>query len=104
MMLRAKRDSLGGAACKAIPSLGEIEGRVMILELIALTALTRLIRLHNAEEKSDLIKAMRHAIDRKCHDAKLCGTDRESAEKYAEELLVCAEEQAIDISAIRERA
>ncbi len=49
-MLRARRDSRGGAASKAIPSLGEVEGRMMILELIALTALTRLIRLHNAEE------------------------------------------------------
>ena len=67
---------------------------MMILELIALTALTRLIRLHGAEEKSDLMIAMRHAIDRKCHDVKLCGIDRELAEKYAEELLACAEEQA----------
>jgi hypothetical protein len=103
-MLRARRDSRGGAASKAIPSLGEVEGRMMILELIALTALTRLIRLHNAEEKSDLMKAMRHAIDRKCHDAKLCGTDTKSAEQYAEELLACAEEQASAITAIRENA
>ncbi|MBB6303729.1 hypothetical protein [Rhizobium leucaenae] len=103
-MLRAKRDILGGAPSKAIPSLGEIEGRIMILELLAQTALTRLIRLHSSEEKSELIRAIRHAIDRKCHDAKLCGSDRESAEQYAEELLACAQEQAIDISATRERA
>lgn len=103
-MLRAKRDKLGGAASKAIPSLGEVEGRMMILELIALTALTRLIRLHEAGERDDLMEAMRHAIDRKCHDARLCGTDTDSAEKYAEELLACAQEQAIDLGAIRNHA
>lgn len=103
-MLRAKRDSLGGAASKAIPSLGEVEGRMMILELIALTALTRLIRLHDVGERSDLITAMRHAIDRKCHDARLCGTDTDSAEKYAEELLASAQEQAIHLGAIRTHA
>ncbi|WP_168879224.1 hypothetical protein [Rhizobium sp. P28RR-XV] len=103
-MLRAKRDNLGGAPSKAIPSMGEVEGRMMILELIALTALTRLIRLHDVGDRADLLKAMRHAIDRKCHDARLCGTDTDSAEKYAEELLACAQEQAIDLEAIRNHA
>lgn len=103
-MLRAKRDSLGGAASRAIPSLGDVEGRMMILELIALTALTRLIRLHDVGERGNLMKAMRHAIDRKCHDARLCGTDTEAAEKYAEGLLACAQEQAIDLEKTRKHA
>ncbi|MGV1838366.1 hypothetical protein ACQZ6C_26665 [Rhizobium rhizogenes] len=103
-MLRAKRDSLGGAASKAIPSLGEVEGRMMVLELIALTALTRLMRLHDVGARADLMKAMRHTINRKCHDARLCGTDTQSAETYAEELLACAQEQAIDLDETRKHA
>ncbi|HEY0125403.1 MAG TPA: hypothetical protein VGC14_27270 [Rhizobium sp.] len=74
---------------------------MMVLELIALTALTRLMRLHDVGARADLMKAMRRAIDRKCHDARLCGTDTESAEKYAEELLASAQEQASDLGAIR---
>lgn len=100
-MLRAKRDSLGGSPCKAIPSLGEIEGRQMVLELVAVSSLTRLLRLHDAAEKAALKRAMRHAIDRKCHDAKLCDDDIRSAETYAEELFACAEEQASDLDAVR---
>ena len=101
-MLRAKRERLGGEPGKAIPSLGEIEGRLMILELIAVTALTRLLRLHDPKERSALLEAVRHAVDRKCHDAKLCGSDISSAEKYAEELLRSAQEQADDIDAVRD--
>ncbi|PKA45517.1 hypothetical protein CWR43_00320 [Rhizobium sullae] len=101
-MLRARRDSLGGEPGKAIPSLGEIEGRMMILELVAVTALTRLLRLHDAQERSALMEAIRHAVDRKCSDAKLCSPDISSAEKYAEELLKSAQEQADDLDAIRD--
>ena len=101
-MLRAKRDTLGGAACKAIPSLGEIEGRMMILELVALTSLSRLLHDHNRHGRVELIKAMRHAIDRKCHDARLCGQDTKSAEDYAEELLASAQEQADEQATLRE--
>ncbi|PZM10027.1 hypothetical protein [Rhizobium tubonense] len=100
-MLRAKRDALGGAACKAIPSLGEIEGRVMILELVALTSLSRLLHDHERHGRLELIKAMRHAIDRKCHDARLCGQDTRSAEEYAEELLASAQEQADQQATLR---
>ncbi|SCW87669.1 hypothetical protein SAMN02927900_05992 [Rhizobium mongolense subsp. loessense] len=101
-MLRAKRDRLGGEPGKAIPSLGEIEGRMMILELVAVTALTRLLRLHDPQERSALMEALRHAVDRKCRDAKLSGADISSAEKYAEELLKSAQEQAEDLDAIRD--
>ncbi|MGO4569909.1 hypothetical protein AB4Z52_33990 [Rhizobium sp. 2YAF20] len=103
-MLRAKRDALGGAACKAIPSLGEIEGRMMILELVALTSLSRLLSDHGKKGRAELIKAMRHAIDRKCHDASLCGHDTKSAEDYAEELLASAQEQAQERAALREHS
>ncbi|APO77813.1 hypothetical protein AM571_PC00066 (plasmid) [Rhizobium etli 8C-3] len=101
-MLRAKRDSLGGEPGKAIPSLGEIEGRMMILELVAVTALTRLLRFHDPQERSALVEALRHAVDRKCRDAKLSGSDISSAEKYAEELLKSAQEQADELDAIRD--
>ncbi|NTF63850.1 hypothetical protein G6L85_21100 [Agrobacterium rhizogenes] len=77
---------------------------MMVLELIALTALTRLMRLHDVGARADLMKAMRHAIDRKCHDARLCGTDTQSAETYAEELLACAQEQSIDLEEARKHA
>lgn len=100
-MLTAERDRLGGELGKAIPSLGEIEGRLMILELIAATALTRLLRLHDPQERSALIEAVRHAVDRKCRDAELRGSDLSSAEAYAVELLNSAQEQADELDAVR---
>ncbi|MGO4568915.1 hypothetical protein AB4Z52_28675 [Rhizobium sp. 2YAF20] len=100
-MLRAKRDALGGEPGKAIPSLGAIEGRLMILELIADTALIRLLRLHDPQKRSALMAAVRHAVDCKCRDARLDAADISSAEKYAEELLKSVQEQADDLDAVR---
>jgi len=35
------------------PTIGEIEGRFLVLELVALSSMTRLLRLHDEQEKAE---------------------------------------------------
>jgi hypothetical protein len=89
-MLTARRDTMRGGARWAIPSLGEIEGRMMVLEFVAITSLDRLFRLEGEQAADDLAEAMRRAIRIKCHATKLCAEDTHCAEDYVEELIDCA--------------
>lgn len=92
-MLTARRDTMRGGARWAIPSLGEIEGRMMVLEFVAMTSLDRLFRLEGERAADDLTEAMRRAIRLKCHATKLCAEDTHCAEDYVEELIDCARVQ-----------
>lgn len=95
-MLKARRDGRGGGACKAIPSIGEVEGRLIVLEFLALASLTRLLEERDRAGKEELIEAMRRTISRKCRDAKICESDACCAADYGVELIEAAMEQARD--------
>lgn len=43
-MYNAKRDGYGNGANLAIPSMGEIEGRITVLEVVAMTSLSLLVK------------------------------------------------------------
>ncbi|MFS8116208.1 hypothetical protein QD460_31300 [Rhizobium jaguaris] len=92
VMLSARRDYLVGPSRNAMPCLGEIEGRILVLETIALTALPALYRAHKGERRRVLAK-IRRAIKNRCKDAKLGMSDINAATCYAVELLEAAEEQ-----------
>jgi len=92
VMLSARRDYLVGPSRNAMPCLGEIEGRILVLETIALTALPALYREHKGERRRVLAK-IRRAIKDKCKDAKLSMSDINAATCYAIDLLEAAEEQ-----------
>lgn len=96
-MLRARRDRLGGEACKAIPSIGEVEGRIIVLEFLALAALTRLLQERDDAGQAEIVKAIRRTVERKCHDAKLCDSDACCAVDYADELVLSAQEQVAPV-------
>lgn len=93
-MLRAKRDNIGGSAGSAVPSLGETGGRVFVLRSIATTALARLLRRCDAEGQTELIAALRRAIERKCEQASLPEADIAAASEYAHGLFEEALERA----------
>ncbi|NKJ07521.1 hypothetical protein FHT29_004526 [Rhizobium sp. SG741] len=93
-MLRVKRDSFGGPAGNAVPSLGEIGGRVFVLEAVATTALTRLLRHCAADGQTEHIEALRRAIERKCREANLPEAQIAAASEYAQELFKDAMERA----------
>jgi hypothetical protein len=93
-MLRAKRDKFGGPAGNAVPSLGDIGGRVFVLRVMAATALTRLLRRCDANGQTELVATFRRAIERKCRKANLPEAEIAAASEYAQELFKEALERA----------
>jgi hypothetical protein len=100
-MLRAKRDSLGGPPGSAVESLGEIEGRLFVLRVIAATALTRLLSHRDARGQTELITSLQRAIERKCKRSKLLESDITATSQHAKALLDEALERAGGTAALR---
>ena len=89
-MLTTHRDCKQHAKRNAIPSLGEIEGRVAVLEIVAQSALTHVFEEGEVDIDAALLAQIRRAMHRKCKDLKLDGEDTASALLYAEELIEAA--------------
>jgi len=89
-MLTTHRDCKHHAKRNAIPSLGEIEGRVAVLEIVAQSALTHFFDEGEVDIDAVLLVQIRRAMHRKCTELKLDGEDTASALSYAEELIEAA--------------
>src|SRR5882762_10434840 len=95
-MLTTSRDCKRDSARNAIPSLGEIEGRMAVLEVVAQAALTHALVEGDDSVDRSLIAEIREAMHDKCGEMKLDRTDARAAVFYAEEL-ICAAIQASHI-------
>ncbi|MGO4564054.1 hypothetical protein AB4Z52_03135 [Rhizobium sp. 2YAF20] len=95
-MLTTSRDCKRDSARNAIPSLGEIEGRMAVLEVVAQAALTHALAEGDDSVDKSLIAEIREAMHDKCGEMKLDRTDARAAVFYAEEL-ICAAIQASHI-------
>jgi hypothetical protein len=89
-MLTTHRDCKDHVKRNAIPSLGEIEGRVAVLEVVAQSALTHVFYEGHVDLDATLLVEIRRAMHRKCRELKLDGEDTASALSYAEELIEAA--------------
>ena len=86
-MYNAKRDGEGNGASHAIPSMGAIEGRITVLEVIATTSLGLLLRNGDKHAAQHVLSIIRRAMRAKCNDIHLGVADADSAIAYAQELL-----------------
>lgn|SRR5690349_12623279 len=91
-MLTTHRDCRRHGEKNAIPSLGEIEGRVAVLEVVAQSALTHVFFEGHVDIDATLLAEIRKAMHDKCNELKLDGDDTASALSYAEELIEAAVE------------
>jgi hypothetical protein len=89
-MLTTHRDCKHHVKRNAIPSLGEIEGRVAVLEIVAQSALTHVFDEGEVDIDAVLLSQIRRAMHRTCTELKLDGEDVASALSYAEELIEAA--------------
>jgi hypothetical protein len=89
-MFNAKRDGLGNGANLAIPSMGEIEGHLTVLEVVAMTALRRLVICSDKHAAQEVLSDIRRAMRLKCDEIKLSPDDSASAIAYAQELFNAA--------------
>lgn len=83
------------------PTIGEIEGRLLVLEMIASSSTAKLLRLHDSQEKAELIAAILTDIDVDCRSRGLHIRDIRDAQEYAEELLKDAQDQADGLDDIK---
>lgn len=89
-MLTTNRECGRDSAKNAIPSLGEIEGRMAVLEVVAQAALTHALIEGDESVDKALLARIRHAIHDKCSELKLDHMDADSAVGFAEELIEAA--------------
>ena len=93
-MYNAKRDGKAGAASNAIPSIGVIEGRITVLEVLAATCLKLLLNEGDKLRGKQVLSAVRKAMRSKCKDIHLNPDDAASALAYIQELLDATFESA----------
>ena len=91
-MLTTNRDCKREAAMRAIPTMGEIEGRMAVLEIVAQSALVHALDEGDAKVDAALLNDIRRAMHDKCCELKLGKDDSESALSFAEELIEAAVE------------
>ena len=70
-MYNAQRDGKAGAASNAIPSMGAIEGRLTVLEVLAATSLRLLLRNGDKAAGKHALSSIRKAMRAKCNDIHL---------------------------------
>ncbi len=93
-MYNAKRDSEAGGASHAIPSMGAIEGRITVLEVLAATSLRLLLKEGDEVAAKHALSLIRKAMRTKCNDIHLSVDDAKSALAYVQELMDATLESA----------
>lgn len=86
-MYNAKRDGDVSGASSAIPSMGAIEGRITVLEVVAMTSLELLLKVGDKHAAHHVLSVIRKAMRAKCIEIQLGPADADSAISYAQELV-----------------
>jgi len=89
-MLTTNRECARDSARNAIPSLGEIEGRMAVLEVLAQCALTHALTEGDDNVDRALLADIRRTMHAKCTELKLDSDEAELAYGFAEELIEAA--------------
>ncbi len=93
-MLTTDRDCRRGGQRFAIPTLGEVEGKLIASEIVATSCLHELLAYSSSNGMLSLKSRIRQALDARCTNASLCREDTDAAVAYALELLDAAAEVA----------
>ncbi len=93
-MLMTDRDCRRGGQRFAIPTLGEVEGKLIASEIVASICLHELLAYSGSKGMLSIKNRIRQALDARCTNASLCPEDTDAAVVYALELLDAAAEVA----------
>ncbi|MBB3593488.1 hypothetical protein FHX08_003891 [Rhizobium sp. BK529] len=83
------------------PSTVEILGQLLILETVAASATTRLLRFHDSDEKPQLIRQILDEIDDNCRRKGLRLRDVLDAQEFAKNLICDAQAEADRLDSIK---
>ncbi|WP_431323029.1 hypothetical protein [Rhizobium sp. YTU87027] len=95
-MLSSDRDSKPGGERFAIPTQGEVEGKLLVSEIVAVACLQELIKRQDAAAIARVRRRILRDLKDGCQGLKLCATDKRSVVEYAEQILECAVTKAGD--------
>jgi len=93
-MLSPDRDSKPGGGRFAIPTQGEVEGKLLVSEIVAVACLQELMKLKNTAAIARVHRRVLHELKEKCQVLKLSVTDERAVVEYAEQVLKCAVAEA----------
>ncbi|MBY5413425.1 hypothetical protein HFO61_34070 [Rhizobium leguminosarum] len=93
-MLVTDRDCQTGGARFAVPTLGEIEGKLLVSEVVATSCLRQLFAHADGAVMPAIKRRIRRSLETHCQAEKLCHDDTEAAVRYALQLVEAAAEEA----------
>ncbi|EJC79321.1 hypothetical protein Rleg4DRAFT_0912 [Rhizobium leguminosarum bv. trifolii WSM2297] len=93
-MLVTDRDCQTGGARFAVPTFGEIEGRLLVCEVVATCCLRQLLAHSDTAAIPVIKRRVRRLLETRCRGEKLCQDDMEAAVEYAFQLVDAAAEAA----------
>jgi hypothetical protein len=91
-MLITDRDCRRGGQRFALPTLGEIEGKLIASEIVAISCLHELLAHSSSNVIFSVKNRIRQALQARCTNASLCREDTDAAIAYALQLLDAAAE------------
>ncbi len=86
-MLSTKRDRKQGGERFPIPTEGEIEGKLIVLESIAIVCVEDTVAHSNPDAISKLRENIERVVRERCHPLKLAPDDEVAAQQYALEFV-----------------
>lgn len=89
-MLSTERDFKRGGERFPIPSQGEVEGKLLMFELVAVTCLKELLAETDSHPVSRLRRKLVRNLKEKCAPLKLCAGDETATREIALQLLDAA--------------
>lgn len=94
-MLSIKRDGKQGGERFPIPTEGEIEGKLIVLESIAIACVEDTVAHSNADAITKLRENIERMVRERCHPLKLSPDDEVAAQQYALEFFDAVVEEVL---------
>jgi len=91
-MLITDRECQRGGERFAVPTLGEVEGKLIVSEVVAASCLRQLLARPETEPLPSIRRRIKQALQNRCKRVGLCGEDTDAAVEYAFQLLDAAVE------------
>lgn len=82
-MLTVERDNKRGGECFAVPTIGEIEGRLLVYETITVACLQEILKHPETHDLSAFRETIAGKISSGCKNLKLCRDDMSATREYA---------------------
>ncbi|MDQ0563550.1 hypothetical protein QO004_005365 [Rhizobium mesoamericanum] len=93
-MLSTDRDFKAGGERFAIPTQGEVEGKLMVSELVAVACLQELLKKEHAPVIERVRRRILRDLKHRCCSLKLCPHDEKATADYALQILKSAVREA----------